>query len=398
MTESRVVVSPQRNTRSLKFRVAMMLAPVEFGGAERVCFNLLRGIDRKRFDMHAILLTRPWEPNSAFVRAVQAEGIAYSEIPVAVRRGSDPLRVLRSFVRTRQILARHDFQLLHTNGYFADVIGIAAARIARIPCVSTCHGFITNSWKYRLYNALDRLALRWANRVIAVSTDLSEHLASHGIPPGRLFVVENAVDASVQAERDPTATLETRRAFGLGEDDFVVGYLGRLSHEKGVRNLLLASAYSSQWGLRFKMLIVGDGPERQALEQLAQQLDLSERIRFLGFRHDTTELLDQMDAFVLPSLTEGTPMALLEAMSRRVPVVATAVGGVPGVIDDEDNGLLVLPSSPAAIAEALNRLSSDGDLRTRLAERGANTVRERYGMDNWLSRMMKEYSELAKHS
>ncbi len=150
-------------------KVAVLLTPVEFGGSERVCLNLLRNIDRDRFSVSPILLNRPWEPDNVFAQKLRNEGYIFKEIPVAMRRGEGIWQVVQSYRLLHAYLARGGFDLLHTNGYFADLIGVPAARALCIPCIATCHGFIGNTTKLRFYNWLDRFALRFASRIMAVS-------------------------------------------------------------------------------------------------------------------------------------------------------------------------------------------------------------------------------------
>src|SRR6266571_8007363 len=134
-----------------------MLTPVAFGGAERVCLTLLKNINRERFDIVPILLTRPWEKDNVFARELRKEGYEICEIPVALRETGDYLRVPRCYKLVWRALKDRGFHLLHTHGYFADIVGIPVARLNGLPSLSTCHGYIPSTWKVQLYNALDRI-------------------------------------------------------------------------------------------------------------------------------------------------------------------------------------------------------------------------------------------------
>lgn len=379
-----------------KLRIAFMLTPVEFGGAERVCMTLLKNIDRDRFDVVPILLTRPWETDNLFVRELRKEGYEFCEIPVALRETGDYLRVLRCYKLVWRLLKSRKFDLLHTHGYFADIVGIPVARLNGLPSLATCHGYISNTWKVRLYNAVDRAALAFGTEILAVSEGIRQGLLDFGLSPGRVRVVVNAVGSS-ESGKATQADRETGRAHGgIGRDDFVVGYVGRLSPEKGLSHLLTACAELARGGVPLRALIIGDGPQRNELEQLSRQLNLGDRVIFAGFQEDIAQWLACMDVFVLPSLTEGTPMALLEAMAHGIPAVASAVGGVPQIIKHGETGLLVSPGSAGEIGSAVLALQKDPATRRTLAHNARTLARTRYGIAEWIGRIEAIYGNLAK--
>ena len=375
-----------------------MLTPVEFGGAERVCLTLLKNINREQFDIVPILLTRPWERDNLFVRGLRKEGYEICEISVALRKTRDYLRVPRCYKLAWRALRGRKFHLLHTHGYFADIVGIPVARLSGLPSLSTCHGYIPMTWKVRLYNFLDRIALKFGTKVLAVSDALKQNLVDSGLNPGRVQVVENAVGSAT--DRDITrANRETgRKSHGISSTDFVLGYVGRLSAEKGLKYLLMACADLVASGVPLRALIIGEGPQRKELEQLSTQLGLGDRVLFAGFQEEVPEWLHCMDVFVLPSLTEGTPMALLEAMAHGVPTVASTVGGVPQVIKHGETGILVSPGRAEEISRTTLALFGDPAARQKLAENALALVRTRYGIEQWIGRMEMEYQRLARRS
>ncbi|MCI0564893.1 MAG: glycosyltransferase family 4 protein [Nitrososphaera sp.] len=378
-----------------RLRVALMLTPVDFGGSERVCLTLLKNIDCQRFNLYPILLTRPWEQDNVFVRELRKAGYNYSKVPVALRPQGDFLRVARCYKIVYKIIRGQSFDLLHTHGYFANIVGIPIAKTLGLPCVSTCHGYITNDWKLAMYNALDLVALRFATTVIAVSEGIRAQLVKRGLKDNRILVIPNAAN-NAHSQRSAQTKLkeELRSRLTIGKEEFILGYLGRLSEEKGLRHLLTASSQLTEKGLSLRTLIVGDGPQRSELELLAQDLKIRERVIFAGFQEDIHRWLLCMDAFILPSLTEGTPMALLEAMAQGVPVIATAVGGVPEVIESGESGILVSAGKPEAIAEAVLALYRDELTRNRIAENACYLIKTKYGIRPWMNRIERAYSDL----
>jgi len=382
-----------------RIRVAVMLTPVDFGGAERVCLTLLKHINRDRFDVVPILLTRPWENDNKFVRELRKEEYEIREIPVALRRGGDSLRVARCFKLAWKALQGQGFDLLHTHGYFADIVGIPVARLVGLPTLSTCHGYIPSTWRVRLYNAMDRIVLKFGTQVLAVSETIKRELVDSGLRPDRVHVVANGVESPKNLDVTQAYREKRRKSLGMCGSDFVLGYVGRLSAEKGLKYLLSACArllIASEVPLR--AVVVGEGPQRSELEELSRNLGLADRVVFAGFQENVLPWLSCMDVFVLPSLTEGTPMALLEAMGHGIPVVASAVGGVPQVIQHGETGLLVLPGRAEEISEAALTLYGDAAVRQRLAQNALTLVKTRYGIEQWIGRMESEYQDLSRRS
>jgi len=178
-------------------RIGLVLTPLDFGGAEKVSLTLLKNINRNEFNIIPIVLNRPWEQENVFQEELKKEDYEYVTIPVAMYRSSekrDYFRVLRCIKILWSIVKRERFDLIHTNGYFADIISIPVARILGIPIISTCHGFITNDVKLHIYSFLDRKALLFANKIIAVSDEIKNGLVKVGINKSIIKVVQNSVD------------------------------------------------------------------------------------------------------------------------------------------------------------------------------------------------------------
>ena len=375
-------------------KVAYILTPITFGGSEKVSLNFLRTVDRSRFDILPILLTRPWEEVPYFACEIQQLGYAYDTIPVGLKANGDRLRVLRVAWRLHSILTRGSFNLVHTHGYFADICGLPVARLLGIDCISTCHGFIANDLKLGIYNRLDKYALRLSRSVIAVSEGLKADLAHSGIHETRIVVLPNAVESSLGEKELLARRQKIRSSLAIAPQEHVVGYLGRLSEEKGLTYLVDAVVVFRDAAVPVKLIIVGDGPERSALEQQVKARGLESMVIFAGFQTDIENWLPVFDSFVLPSLTEGTPMALLEAMAVGVPVIATAVGGVPKVVTDGVNGLLVPPGEIGPISKKIQLLKGNPDFMRRLSIEGSNTIKSSYNIHSWCRRIEAIYDEV----
>lgn len=391
-------VTPGNAKPDGRVRVALMLTPVEFGGAERVCLTLLKHINRERFDVTPILFTRPYEKESVFVRRLKETGYDCREIPVALQEKGDYFRVGRCYKRVWTQLRTGSFHLLHTHGYLADIVGIPVARLIGLPTLSTCHGYIPTSWMVRLYNAADRMVLRFGTQVLAVSEAIKQGLVDSGLSADRVRVVANAASSSSDRDSAREDRDAARRSHGMRSADFVLGYVGRLSVEKGLKYLLMACAALVASGVPLRALIVGEGPQRNELEEMSRQLGLGERIVFTGFKEEVAEWITCMDVFVLPSLTEGSPMALLEAMTFGAPVVATAVGGVPQIVQHGETGILVSPGKSEELESALLALFRDPAQRQALARNSLELARTRYSVERWIGHIESEYQNLSRRS
>lgn len=382
-------------------RVAYILTAIDFGGSDRVSLNFLKNVDRKRFEIVPILLTRPWEEENIFIRELRKEGYPIEKVPVALRprsEGRDYFRILRCLKIAHSILKKGSFDLVHTHGYFADIVGIPVAKKLSIPTIATCHGFISNDRNLRIYNRLDRLVLKFSDKIIAVSEEIKKELIQSGINESRIGVILNAVNTNIRSEQASESRREKRRQLKIGEEERVVGYVGRLSEEKGIKNLMIAASMLIRSGTLVKVLILGEGPERKELEALVEKEGLTERVIFAGFQTDVESWMPALDLFCLPSLTEGTPMALLEAMAHGVPVVATAVGGVPGVIQSGRNGLLVSPNQSEALRDAIAQLLKEEALRRSLSEAARDSIKKNYHIDDWTRKIEAQYDLIVKGS
>lgn len=366
-------------------RLAYILAPLEFGGAEKVSLEFFRNMDKERFLVDPILLVRPWEEETLFAKEIRKCGFDYVTVPVGLRTDDGPIRILRAIREFHRILSQAPYQLIHTNGYFADICALPVARKLGISTVSTCHGYIEvgTDRKMKINNALDKFALRLSKRIITVSEDIKASLVSNGIDQKKIRVVQNAVSQPCDVRQQGHYRIEKRKELNLGQEQFIAGYVGRLSEEKGANYLVDAIAKLCEQSERVKLVLVGDGPERDNLEAQVRALGIDDAVIFAGFQANIAQWMSIFDAFILPSLTEGTPMALLEAMSMRLPVIASAVGGVPKIIKDGQNGILTEAQDVGTLARQLNVLLENPSLAKKLGEQARETIQKEYDVKSW---------------
>lgn len=358
--------------------VVHVIAPSHAGGAETVVMALAgAATDRTR----VVILNQvaaPDAPPFPLAALMRQRGIAVEEIRCGRRRYAAEARALEHHLR--EVGAR----LVHTHGYHATWVGSRAAQGIGIPSVATVHGYLKRTLRERLYNALDRRVLRRFAAVIAVSEGIRSELIRSGIPPSRIHVVQNGLASAPRTGGRDAA----RRLLQLGVEDHVVGWVGRLSVEKGPDLFLRAL---EGIGIPLTAVVVGDGPERERLEAMTRQLDLGEvRLQFAGHRTDVDELLPAFDVIALTSRMEGTPMIILEAVASGVAIVSFAVGGVPQLLGS-DSAWLVPQGDVAALRDALRTALTSADEATARAALARARLSDRLSLDKWLANVWNVY-------
>jgi glycosyltransferase involved in cell wall biosynthesis/protein-tyrosine-phosphatase len=302
----------------------------------------------------------------------------------------------RILTRLTRFLRANEFEVVHTHRYKDNVLGAVAAKLAGVPhVIRTVHGLNepTRGWaraKAWAYDALDRATL-WcfADRIIAVSKRMAETLKESVRRPTAVIHIHNGVDLrKVKATR---ARDEVRRGLGIGSRALLIGTVGRLSPVKGHAYFLRAARLVLAQERDARFLVVGDGPLRDELVASAARLGVDRACLFLGPRTDVYDLVVAMDVFVLPSLDEGIPMALLEAMALGTPVVATAVGGIPEIVTHRTTGLLVKPRHERGLADACLELARDRDWAQTLTARARRVVEEEFSYERNGHALMEVY-------
>lgn len=286
--------------------------------------------------------------------------------------------------------------ILHTHGYKGNILfGLMPKNLRGIPIVATLHGWTwTGGWdRMRFYELLDRLSLRFIDRVVVVSGAMREkvrlrglHVINNGIPSDNGCITDCPVDETSQV--DPVTAAFCRNGF-------TIGAIGRLSNEKGFDILLAAVREVAETTPEIRLVILGEGGERGILEEQVKKLGLEQHVLMPGYVAGASRYLPFFDVFVLSSLTEGLPIVILEAMQAGVPIVATRVGGIPEVLENGEAGILADPSDPSALARGILRLFDDPPLRASFTEHGKKMVKEKYSSKKMAEEYGKHYSALA---
>ena len=274
----------------------------------------------------------------------------------------------------------------------------------RFPWVAFHHGYTWPTLRMRAYNCLDRWSLPRARKVLTVNVSFRNDLIRKGVPPGRIEVVHSAIEIPARdGARSPEEIAAARSALGLAPDQPIILIVGRLSREKNHRTLL-AALRRLQGAARIaaapppRLLVVGDGPERSRIEQTIAASDLGDCVTMIGHVPSAGPYYRVADVAVLPSLTEGSPLALLEAMAARVPVVAAMVGGIPEMVSQNESALLVEPRDDKALAGAIAAILAGPDLAERLAATAYTLVCEKFSIPARAGRLLSAYSSALSRS
>ncbi len=320
-----------------------------------------------------------------------------------LHREISPLRDAVAVVRLARLMRRERPQILHTHTAKAGAIGRVAsllARDSRPPIVlHTFHGHVLRGYFDPVRTALFRLLERWlahhSTALVAVSPQVRDDLVSLGVAPREAFaVVRLGIPLEKRVATEPDARERTRTLLGIAPDRFVVGWIGRMTGVKRTEDVLASLARLRELGVDACLCMIGDGPDREDVERRAKALGIVRHCFFLGYQDDVGPFYAALDAFVLPSGNEGTPVSAIEALAAGRPVVASRVGGVPDVVRDGIDGFLVEPGDVDGLAGALARLADDPELRERMGSGARERVLSRYAVDRLVDDMDLLYRSL----
>jgi glycosyltransferase involved in cell wall biosynthesis len=330
------------------------------------------------------------EVENEFLVAARKAGLEIAVIGEGFR--FDP----RVVAKLHRIVSQRAPDIIQTHNVKSHFL-VKLSQLWRRPAwVAFHHGYTATDLKMRAYNQLDRWSLRAADRVITVSQAFARELAQIGVPLERIRVLHNSIDAELYKSISREAVRALKASLELNGDEQVLLSIGRLSREKAHADLIKALAHLRHIHpeINARLIVVGEGPERKRIQQLARTLALGARVTFVGHVSNSAPYYAISDAMVLPSHSEGSPNVLLEAMAAGVPVVATQVGGVPEIVNHNHSALLVAPHNPRAMAEAIARVLKDAALARRLARNARAEVCTRHSPQARLHSLIEIYREL----
>lgn len=362
-------------------RVLQFITPAGFYGAERWVVALANNANHSGVT-HDLAVTKESPDHDLSVAAAYPADAG--EVHYLDMRGRFDWQVVKKLVN---VIRARNIDVIHTHGYKSDILGLFAARLAGIKCVSTPHGFSGNvGFKLAAFIRLGTFMLRFFDRVVPLSEELMDDMKRFNVPVEKTVFIRNGVDLK---EIDETiAVLKARATDGGGARS--LGFIGQMIPRKGVPHLLQAFDLLYAKNSDLKLQLIGDGRQRNELELQAKALASDKAIEFLGFRSDRLELLSRFTLFVMTSSLEGIPRCMMEAMAIGVPVVAFDIPGVDQLVEHEVTGLLAPLGDVPALAACCQRLLDDPGFAKRLAGNARTKIDQMYSA----RRMADEYENL----
>ena len=348
-------------------KILYVIWSLDQGGAEQVVMNLAQTLNGKDFEPVICCLNEPGRYAPSMCNA----GI---KVHALHKKGKVDIACVRKLV---SLIKREKIDLVHTHLFTANLWGRFAARLANVPCVITDHN--VDTWKKRHHFIIDWFLLRWTSSAVCVSKNVREFyerkVAGHG---KKSIVIYNGIDVE-KFRNKAQHSLSLRESLNLGKNAILLGSIGRLVPQKAHKDfvdcvrILKQSVNQNVHGV-----IVGEGPEQRQIQEYIDKKSLRGSVHLMGFRQNMSEIYADLDFFVLPSYREGFPMAILEAMASRIPVIATNVGGVAECLIHNSNGVMVEPRKPGEIAKSVAELIGDSRFRQSVTQQAYSDVMRKY--------------------
>lgn len=364
-------------------RVLQLISSAGQYGAENLLLELSGALEKLNCEVKVLAIENRSSRSLDVYRLAQLRGLDAQFIPHAARFDSSTVKKIRNVIENNAI------EIVHSHGYKSDFYGLWAVRKTGAGTVATCHGWPGKNLSLEMYYALDKLILRRFDCLVPVSDRVQRILRAWGVSEQRIRYVSNGVDTDrfCISPLDETADSRTRKR---------VGVVARLSPEKGIPFLFRAIKGVLQEFPKTELCLIGDGPERSRLEALAAELGIGANVSFWGTQTDMPGVYSKLDVFVLPSLYEGLPMALLEAMASGRPVIATKVGNIPEVLLRDRTGILVEPGDANALKDALLHYLRDPDTAREFGRNAMERIRADYSAKSMAQKYLEIYQSVLR--
>jgi glycosyltransferase involved in cell wall biosynthesis len=370
-------------------RVAHIIKATQIGGAERHLLILLKALRARDIDCHLIVIV---EADNLMDNLVAEANAAAIPIERVVTHGNLDMALIN---RLRSRIRKIKPDIVHTHLIHADVFGFLAARLAFVPhIISTRHNddsFRRNSFLRRF----NRILWRGFSGGIAISEAVREFtIAVEGIKPNKLYLVHYGIEYQPMPSDIPAQARDILcQELNISKDTVIIGMACRLTKQKGVTYALQALARLPKSD-NVHLVVAGDGQLMDALKRETQQLHLEGRVHFLGWREDASTLIAAWDIFLMPSLWEGFGLVLLEAMSKRVPVIGSNVSAIPEIVQHGQTGLLVPARNPDSLAQAIRMLVDDRALRAHMGLMAEDYLEQHFTVDRMADETIAVYNRI----
>ena len=369
-------------------KVLHIISSSGFYGAENVLINITRALKDNKHSPYLICIKGARKPDPEIHSQAKKNKVPSMIISCSSKLDISAVMKIRGFIKKEGI------QILHAHGYKSNIYGLIASKLARVPIIVTNHLWTGETRAVRFYEWLDRLIINNMNHIVSVSPLIMEELKALHIKDERKSLILNGIDTEYF---NPSGVRKGMRDDLKVNGDLVIGTVGRLCRQKGQAYLIKAFKELCELDGHIKLIIAGDGDLKEQLVDEVKELKLEDKVIFVGTQKDMVSLYNSLDIFVLPSLTEGLPMVMLEAMSMKLPVVATRVGGIPDVIQ-KNEAILVSPQEVGELKDAVLRLMHNPLLRKEMGEMARARVVSDFSLDAFGKKYIGIYEKVIKYN
>lgn len=380
-----------------KKKILFLVTQSEFGGAQRFIYRLITGLDLSNYD---ISVAAGPEGNNAEGLLFNLKGKGFRVFPLKfLKRSINPVIDLWGFFEINNLIKKQNPDIVFLCSTKAGILGSFAAKINRKKVIYRIGGWTFNDpwpdWKKNIYLWLEKKTAKFKDFIVNNSSVEKEQAIKLGIKPKKeILTIYNGIDAKSlkflskeEARSKISETLKSTQNSKFKIQNHLIGTVANFYPAKGLEYLIEAADLLKSENIQF--IIIGDGQGREKLENLIKNKGL-DNVLLTGSIPGSYKYLRAFDAFVLPSLKEGSPWTVIEAMAAEIPVIATKVGAVPEIIEDEESGILIEPKNHKAMAEAIKKIINDKSLSEKLARNGKKVVEENFNIE----KMIKKYEDL----
>lgn len=369
-------------------KILFIITKSEIGGAQKYVLDMASGAKNAGF---AVAVAS--EQNSYFYEILTELGIEFIEIK-NLQRSINPALDAKLLFELIKIIRKEKPDVAHLNSSKIGALGAIAAKMARVPrIVFTAHGWAfrdpRQAWERYAIIAVSRLAALFQDKIICVSDYDREAALKYKIAPAsKLVAIHNGINIK---KLNLLSGKEAREKLGIDEKNLVVGTIANFYKTKSLDTLVLAAISAVHLSPIIKFVIIGDGPEKSKVEELIKKYRLEKYFLLTGALKNASQYLKAFDIFVMPSKKEGLPYALLEAMAAKTACVASAVGGIPEIIENEKNGLLIKDMAPGKLNDAISRLIKNKKMTRALGTAAAETIKLNFSLDQMIEKTLALY-------
>jgi glycosyltransferase involved in cell wall biosynthesis len=355
-------------------------------GPGRTILQCANMIDRTKCNIHIGAFSGESHNDHAYMKKAIQLGLDV----VAIKENSSFDR--KVIDQIKKVIETRSIDIIHTHDFRSNIYGIICAKKMKLPMVSTCHGWISNNIKGKIYTSIDKYLLRFHDQVIVVSEVMKDHLIKNGLKSEKVHVINNALLVSDYVVRK--GNNKFRNEFNISPENKLIANIGRLSQEKRQDNFLKAAKHLDEVNKNIFFALIGVGPEEDRLKSLAYDLGISDKVIFTGYREDMVDVYNGLDLVVQSSNTEGMPNVVLESLLMGVPVIATNVGGTAQIIKHGIHGILIEPEDLNGLKKALSEYIQNVERHNKMALEGRQHVITNFNQESRVEKLFNVYESL----